>query len=360
MPYNIVRYRPDLREQVLALQSQLWGADLEANRAYFQWKYEQNPYVKSPHIYLVLSDNTVVGMRGFYGAHWDFGDGDGALVCLGAGDLVIAPEHRNRGLFPRLMEFAHNDLASLGVHYLFNLSGSPITQISSMAVGWRSIGLLSRLDWASPSSGWLARTLKKRRGQRAVQELFSPGSSFLNARRARRMQENGFAPDSRPEAMANLAQSLGGDARLRHDRSQRFFEWRFRNPRSIYRFVFQGNTELEGYVALQTPRQGETMQVSIVDWCAVNCSVLENLIRRVIEVGRLQRLTIRASGFAPEIQNMLAAFGFRALQSKSGVRAYKPTVLVKPLGEKRNWTVAGRPLLDLATWDVRMIDSDGF
>jgi hypothetical protein len=33
------------------------------------------------------------------------------------------------------------------------------------------------------------------------------------------------------------------------------------------------------------------------------------------------------------------------------------------LGEERfngEWTLAGRPLLDIATWDVRMIDSDGF
>jgi hypothetical protein len=173
----------------------------------------------------------------------------------------------------------------------------------------------------------------------------------------------GFTAHPQPEAMANLAQQLAGDGRLRHDKSQRFFEWRFRNPRSTYRFVYHGGQRLEGYLVLQVPRQGETTQVNVVDWCAIDGSVLKDLIRRVIDIGQLPRFAIRSSGFPPEMQNILAELDFRPAQYKPGVRAYKPTVLVKPLGEERlngEWTLAGRPLLDIATWDVRMIDSDGF
>jgi hypothetical protein len=94
MEYEIQKYRPEFRDQVLALQTHLWGPDRKANSAYLSWKHAQNPYVEEPLIYLVLCEGTVVGMRAFFGARWQIGEPGQTFPGLCGGDMVVAPEHR--------------------------------------------------------------------------------------------------------------------------------------------------------------------------------------------------------------------------------------------------------------------------
>ncbi len=75
MEYELLKYRPELKEQILKLQTHLWSLwspDLALNRAYFEWKYDQNPYIDQPLIYVALCNGEVVGMRGLMGAACSF------------------------------------------------------------------------------------------------------------------------------------------------------------------------------------------------------------------------------------------------------------------------------------------------
>jgi hypothetical protein len=53
MEYEIVKYCPEFKQQVLKLQTHLWSPDVTVNSAYLEWKYERNPYMKTPFIHLV-------------------------------------------------------------------------------------------------------------------------------------------------------------------------------------------------------------------------------------------------------------------------------------------------------------------
>jgi len=70
MEYEILKYRPEFKEHLLELQTHLWSPDLALNRAYFEWKYDHNPYINPPLIYIALYNGQVVGMRGLMGAAW--------------------------------------------------------------------------------------------------------------------------------------------------------------------------------------------------------------------------------------------------------------------------------------------------
>ena len=37
--YEIVKYRPELKEQVVELQKELWSSDASRNRRFLEWKY---------------------------------------------------------------------------------------------------------------------------------------------------------------------------------------------------------------------------------------------------------------------------------------------------------------------------------
>src|SRR5262245_28987553 len=98
MSDEILRYTPDFKNAVIELQTHHWSPHRDVNRAYLEWKYERNPFLPGGLVHLALSDGRVVGMRGMIGARWSAGvQGEPFLAPL-AGDLVILPDYRDRGL----------------------------------------------------------------------------------------------------------------------------------------------------------------------------------------------------------------------------------------------------------------------
>ena len=96
--YEIARFRIDQREQVLDLLRHLWGRHAGLNDAYFAWKYERNPYIPEPAISLALHRGEVVGMYGLVGARYRLGTSGRTQDIPYPDDLIVAPEHRRRGL----------------------------------------------------------------------------------------------------------------------------------------------------------------------------------------------------------------------------------------------------------------------
>ena len=72
--HKIRKYTPADRLQIVRLQRHLWSRDLAVNSEHLRWKYEQNPYVARPLIYMAVHEGEVVGMRGVYGARWQVGE----------------------------------------------------------------------------------------------------------------------------------------------------------------------------------------------------------------------------------------------------------------------------------------------
>ena len=97
MSYEFLPYRPEFKEQVLALQYGLWSREPTANAACFSWKYERNPYADGINFYLALSDGEVVGCRGFFGAAWQYGVDETPIKAVSGGDTVIVGAHQGRG-----------------------------------------------------------------------------------------------------------------------------------------------------------------------------------------------------------------------------------------------------------------------
>ena len=362
MQYEVIKYCSDLKKQILELQRHLWSPRLELNEAYFQWKYEQNPYTQTPLIYLALTDGKVVGMRGFYGAQWHVGSPSQVAPCVCAGDLVIAPEHRNRGLFTQIMNAACQDLANSGCKYLFNFSAGPVTQLGSLSMGWRSTGALHSMRWKTTNM------VNSKCEQTKVQTSSSgttnnpllrfdrsdsrpPGESHVN-----------LATAPRPQAMASLVERTGRDGRLSHDKGQRFFEWRFKNPLSNYRFLFWDGSELEGYIVLQSSRKRDSSTVNIVDWEVTSTEILQDLVKTAISWGACNELAIDTSIFSEDFSRTLKEIGFQDLVPKGDFRKYSVSVLVRPVSDEMldvEWTLDERNLLALTNWDLRMIYSDG-
>jgi GNAT superfamily N-acetyltransferase len=346
--YEIVEYRPEFREQILQVQRHLWGPDVDVNSAYFKWKYDENPYLDTTLIYVALCKEKVVGMRGFYGAKWEVRDSSQTAFVLCAGDLVVDPEHRRRGLFRRIMAMALHDLATRGYLYVFSLSASVITKVGSLTMGWRPVGSLKPMDW-------------NLRGRVSSADRARPFDEL--ERTARDGKSNvivGHAP--RPEPMAELVERIGYQGKIRHVRDSEYLAWRFRNPLSSYRFLFWGGSRLEGYLVLQTRIYTDKLWVNIVDWEFVDDRVGAELLRAAVDWGGFDKITIWSATLSESAKATLKSNRFD-LWNEVEYFASIPTVLVKRVQDQvknAEWTLNDMRLLDIGSWDLRMAYSDGY
>ena len=370
MSYEILRYRPEFRPGVIALQRYLVSPDAGLNDAYFRWKHEINPYASEPLVYVALSNGDVAGMRAFQGARWQLGD-DGAIAfwpC--ACDFVVDPVHRGNKLFRSIMDFALADLAEKGIGPLLNWSASPITYGASLRSGWRLVG---------PYSGWATHTARSRRARRwaghmrriplAWRVADLPASLLLSAGFERldtawaRDDANAtitLSPQSRPGAMADLSRDTG-TPRVRHVRDATYYQWRLGNPLSEYRFVFFGESPLQGFLVLRSARLGDGADISIVDWGATKLDILGAMLARVVETGGYDSLSIWSAAFDADSLARLEGLGFVPEDQTRGLPDYRPGLLAvgpRGVGIDKADPVAAAHLASLDRWDLRPLYSD--
>lgn len=373
--YEIARYRPQFKDGIARLQRHLWSSTAALNKAYLEWKYEQNPYLAEPLIYVALSGGNVVGMRGFFGSRWLYGLPAETVTWLHADDLVIEPVHRERGLHAQIMRAALSDLLASEYDYLINLHGSRITALASLAMGWRSVGSVRPVHRQTLAIQIRDRTIARMNrlpwlwrftGKEPLSLLTGARQSFARLDRFHEGRNGTDSPvfvESAPRSreMAELVVRLEYDGRIRHVRDAPFFDWRFRNPLQSYRFLYSGKDRLDGYLVLQRSLsdRADPFPVNIVDWEAANDRVRADLLRAAIRWGQFPELRCWTASLPAETISLLQDSGFTPMDD-AGVGSPIKSLLIKPVRagqEAKEWQQGDCQLLDMRSWDLRMIYS---
>ncbi len=373
-PYAIVPYEAAHKSQVLKLQRHLWGADPALNRAYFDWKYEQNPFLARPIACVALHGDDVVGMRGICGARWRAGRSGASIDLPYTDDLVIAPEHRDRGLARRLIRALVEQAHARGYPFLISLRSGRLTLFSSLAEGYRAIGELRAVVRTSSEP----RRLRALRGAAGSWPLLwrLADSSFFYApsekrpflaldRAAHRSSDGGgysveVASEPRPAEMAALCSRLPADERIHHERSEAYLSWVFRNPRLEYRYLYAWSERLEGYLVLDRVRTEWRVRtrVNVSDWEASRGEVGSRLLAEAVTRGRFSELVSWTATDAPEVREALSRLGFVPLRAEGESRGPIALLHADHGDDAATWTIAGRSALDMGHWRLRMLDQD--
>jgi GNAT superfamily N-acetyltransferase/acyl carrier protein len=385
--YEIIKYSSDHAEPVARLLTHVQRPNVEFCDAYREWLYDRNPYLPEPAVYLALHEGRVVGMRGFHGAQWEAGPGQRAICPCGSG-LVVAPEHRNRGLPTLLLNALLEGFRGSGYPFLFSLGGVPVTILALRATGWRALEAVETVSRSSLSGrmrrfaqtqfrqhpNWLGTF---RRAETSVRRLgrtkpsSAPGDAAQrparvfdrfdrNSRGLIRSGAISVDDKAHPAAMAALIRSLDYDGRIRHVRNERYLAWRFDNPAREYRFLYLGGDEIEGYLVLSGPRFGWTKDVVIADWEARTPRLRRDLIEAVMKLGEFSSLAIWSTGLSDEEKGLLVRCGFKSEHNEVSIASTGPTILAKAMSASppEEWSLAERPILDIGNWNFRMIYSD--
>lgn len=367
-PYEILHYCPAFKPEILELQKYLWGSTTAAHAAYLKWKYDDNPYMENTVIAVALHKNKVVGMRGMMGAKWQVGDPSQTFICPCAADVVIHPDHRNRGLFKEMSLVTLQKLAEIGYLYAFNLSAGKITYMNCLSMGFRGIGSLEVVHRDKKQ-----RTTLRNIGKfiRKIPPIARMAGQTSFASLDKRSQQQKYKVRTnisceripRSEAMEKLISRIRKDGRIQHVRDKGYFSWRFQNPLSQYRFLYWGESQLEGYLVLQTSLNQNSGVVNIVDWEATSEQVRSDLLHAAIHWGNFEKLTTFQATLSKGTKRLLQENRFVPVKGKGLLERSRPTVLIRPTqngGTSSLWRLGETQMLDQANWDIRMIYSDGY
>ncbi len=382
--YTFALYESKFRDGVIELQQHLWGNDREKNIAYIAWKYENNPYPDATFIRLALFDGKVVGMSTVYGAQWEVGQPTQKFLCPLQCDIVIHPDHRMRGVGSKLSLLLMDDLARHGSDYIFALSANPGSYAASLRVGFQSVGVVETATQqvggqrSNPLRAFAAKLPFVKQIYHQLRQrvyVMPPRPSqwlpfeTLDMTQALIVEKSkghiALEKAPRPEAMAELVERLGTDGRIRHTRDSGYFAWRFNNPRSMYRFLFWENNQLEGYLVLQAWLGKYEGVYNIIDWEATSLQAKSDLLLSALENGQFPKLETWSASLPQDVKAMLQERGFHFYDATTVASgdAWLPPILIRAVQQDNlppNWRLVDRDLLKLENWNLRAVYSDTF
>jgi hypothetical protein len=322
MDYTVTEITDLQNSQVVDLHAQLLGGGRAMSRSYLQWKYCENPFLTSPIFLAVRYGREIVGMRGLVGTCWMSPDGKNQTIIPHVDELIIHPQHRNRGLFLRIHQATVTAARDRGFSELISLSGGVMTQKLSLACGWKSLGALERIHRCSSHprkslgtcipalqlGNYLLRRISSRFGlirfklpsdrslDRAFDNLISKASPRIQ-----------LASEADHAAMSSLSESTASEL-VRAPRSETFLRWRLNNPHRKYRFVFWRDSSLRGYLVLAWTEKSSN-RVMIADYAVENIHVFNELLDALVQ-SKTGQLSIMSSTVPDEMRRSAEAEGF--------------------------------------------------
>jgi hypothetical protein len=119
---------------------------------------------------------------------------------------------------------------------------------------------------------------------------------------------------------------------------------------------------LEGYLVLQeyTSEYADKEVVNVVDWEATSVAVQADLLQAAIRLSAERRLIIWSVSLPRPTTAMLEESGFKLERQPASAAQQIPALLVRAIRDDHlddEWLFAGQKLLEMKSWDLRMLYS---
>lgn len=360
MSYRMTEHTHDYKQQIAALRSRTWGGSPDLNASYLEWKYERNPYIEQPLLYIALFEDEVVGMHGMYGSAWQTASMSEPYVVPCAADFIVDPEHRRRKLGLRLTRFKMEAVAKKGVRHAMTLSANQYSRKLYFKSGYDNIAEYVGFRFGAASTpSLLARSLNRLRRKLSSPQpkiAFSEFDAWAKGLRG----DLHVTDKPRCSEMSALVLHNYTGSTLRSVRDRDYYRWRFDNPLSEYRFVFHEDAgKLDGFLVLQQSIFGGL--TTIIDWETVSGEVWSKLIDTLV-AGNSEPINIASTNFTRDQAEQLLRAGFEPTDDPGAHDQPGPGVFLKILADGPD-TAESREFHESLTsrkLKMRMICSDAF
>ncbi len=350
--YDIRVYTPELASQVIEVLQGLWGGDAETNRAYFQWKYLDNPHTEKPLGIVATLHKRVVGFRGYFAVRYTVPSLPYPILVLVPGDTCVHPEHRRCGLSVQMGRLAMETFAEISPLFL-NMTATYNSLPGYLNLGFRPLADKEYVS-AYTLPGLLAYLATYRQQAKCPKTPLQFGAS----------EDICPSDQPRPEAMASIvARRRQTSPKIAPAQDEAFFRWRFANPRKRYRFYYaQTGKQVTGYIVLglsPNARRGYVLDYADADGVSVEKLLHRIITQRDLDIVSIYRFCL--NDLPDQAVKRLPLKGHGLLRMLERRKTGELPLLIRPVKTtytEADWIVGGVDIREIRNWHIKEIISD--
>ena len=342
--YTFIPYTQNDIEEIVALESHLWGDDFEANKRKFIWKHRQNPFLRQDVGIVARYGKDLVGFRGFTVTEWQVRNIP--FSVLSPSDVVVHSDHRRKGLFAQM-----NRLAMLWYHddyrLFVNLSSNRYSTPGYIKLGWRPVAYKTFLKHIG-----FYRLIKSRLSGKESGP-FSVGT-FEDIE-----VTNRFRADKMSELSLSCIRSSDN---IHLNKNESFFNWKLTSPhrQRVYYYHYD-HSGMDAYVILAY-RDGKALVYDFEE--RENSQGVAKIITFILTENAFHVLYLVDVSLSKSLRTFLRKshfYHYSVIDKMRMGESYGLPFLIRPVKEaygEYDWYIDGVDTRDIARWIIRPICSD--
>ncbi|MXV60953.1 GNAT family N-acetyltransferase [Natronorubrum sp. JWXQ-INN-674] len=357
--YTIRRFEIDDIEDILDLYHHTWFIRPSFN--WFRWKYIDNPFIDHIPIFVAEFNEKVIGVKAFFALKLSINGK--TSFALQPCDTMVHSDHRRQGLFTKMTEKSIHEYSQSDVDIFFNFPNQNSAP-ANKKMGWETIDLLKtyyrfqnplaivadKTDLPIPSHTYGIGRLLYNSPYMVRQRLLSQNNPVD-------VRSLSTTP---ADSLTRLYEHLVPD-RAHVFRNERFYNWRFDNPRREYTtYLGYIDGELRGAIVTSKHTDGNEFEttrfVEILPLLDLQnqTMTIDALIKQSIYDNWNTDLFIVPNNLLPD--DILSKNGFRSDSSFPISKVSSETrFMAKPLSKKDRITDL---TLDSNEWILTSIEHD--
>lgn len=323
-------------DQVLTLLEPLWGhLSLQEQRAYFEWKYINNPNLNIPPAYIAVEtiDDTVVGFRGYFILKY-FKNNKSFFIASGS-DAIILKNYRGKGFFEKLTLYSIKDIEKL----------DKIACINSITNNNSSLKTYYKIK---------SQKLSERKTLYRITNLFN-----INKKHLYTIESSKSVLFEEIETLASSCLSKNKFS-VSYDGKQ--LNWRYSNPTTDYHFIYikDKHKQLVTYISYY---KIDAKKVHIIDYMY---KTIDQLKIGLIGLKKKEKalLTLIEVFSSEEELLFLNQLNFKklVLLKKLFKKSLSNDVVIRPVSlnfKEKDWIIHDTDIRDNSNWQLNLLCSDG-
>lgn len=325
---------------------------------WFDWKYDNNPYINHVPMFVSTYQGTVVGSRPLFALPIVINGNPG--VALQPGDAMVHPDHRRQGLFSHMME---ETIKKYSNDYPFYFTfPNTLSAPAHIKHGGRFVSERSSY-YRVENPGNITRSRASLDPLRVLGKIGTPvAKGYYRLRDLTAAEESNVTVRTESEPPAEQLAALyrtAIPAEIHVRRDEQFYQWRLKNPGWEYT-TYIADSETDPVAAIVTgtsvsPNATITKLTDIVPLKTQPNSALVSLVSQILTDHPETDLFVAPSQGFPE--SVLRSFGFHtdATFPMSFVMS-QTTHVVRTL--TNCWEQYGRDLTDEKNWLLTFVEED--
>lgn len=342
---TIESYTPIQKDNLIQFLHYKWRSlSYEERKSIFEWRYENNPYLETPFIYLAIDGNgNIVGFRSFVIQKFKI-NRNHELVCCPA-DVVVHPNYRGKGLFRRLNEYALNELEKSDIKVILSLSSNKLSSPGNKKLGWRNAGIKLYYYYLSPLV-YIGKMLDKNKTKSNTVIPFSDDIKL-------EITNNLYF-----EELVKYNENKDYN-RITNIRDKQYYEWIYRKPKMNAVFVYcRKGYLLLGYLIYEIRNRN---QAYILEYGYNKLDVFKKMIRYSVKHLKIPILRLYAYSMNDDEKNSARKSGFilESMFVNNLLKKKKMPVLVRPTKykyEESDFYIHGFDIRDENNWKLFYAD----